>query len=350
LRRALTAASAQRAVALARGGAEYTPIAEVIDERALVNAVVGLLATGGSTNHTLHLIAIGHAAGLTLEWEDLDELSAVVPLLARIYPSGAADVNDFHRAGGIAFLVGELLRGGLVHSDVHTVAGGSGLEPYRRPAQLVDGGLAWGDVVTASSNLDVLRPFDDPFQSSGGLRLALGNLGRAIVKVSAVDPSRHRVEAPALVFDDQQSLRDAFERGGLDRDFVAVVRFQGPRANGMPELHGLMPLLGVQQDRGRRVALVTDGRLSGASGKVLAALHVCPEAAAEGPLARVRDGDTIVIDAEAGRLEALVNEEDWRRREPARPSAASDFGCGRELFSVFRRTVGAADRGGSSLG
>jgi phosphogluconate dehydratase len=350
LRRALTAASAQRAVALARGGAEYTPIAEVIDERALVNAVVGLLATGGSTNHTLHLVAVGRAAGLTLEWEDLDELSGAVPLLSRIYPSGAADVNDFHRAGGIPFLVGELLRGGLVHADVRTVAGGSGLEPYRRPAQLVDGTLAWGGVVTESSNLDVLRPIDDPFQSSGGLRLALGNLGRAIVKVSAVDPSRHRVEAPALVFDHQQSLRDAFERGGLDRDFVAVVRFQGPRANGMPELHGLMPLLGVQQDRGRRVALVTDGRLSGASGKVLAALHVCPEAAAEGPLARVRDGDTIVIDAEAGRLEALVNEEDWRRREPARPSAASDFGCGRELFDVFRRTVGAADRGGSSLG
>ncbi|HUP25179.1 MAG TPA: phosphogluconate dehydratase [Thermoanaerobaculia bacterium] len=350
LRRALTAASAQRAVALARGGAEYTPIAEVIDERALVNAVVGLLATGGSTNHTLHLVAVGHAAGLTLEWEDLDELSGAVPLLSRIYPSGAADVNDFHRAGGIAFLVGELLRGGLVHSGVRTVAGGSGLEPYRRPAQLVDGTLAWGDVVTASSDRDVLRPIDDPFQSSGGLRLALGNLGRAIVKVSAVDPARHRVEAPALVFDDQQSLRDAFERGGLDRDFVAVVRFQGPRANGMPELHGLMPLLGVQQDRGRRVALVTDGRLSGASGKVLAALHVCPEAAADGPLARVRNGDTIVIDAEAGRLEALVNEEDWRRREPARPSAASDFGCGRELFTVFRRTVGSADRGGSSLG
>jgi phosphogluconate dehydratase len=351
LRRALTATAARRAVELARAGAAGAPLGELFDERALVNAVVGLLATGGSTNHTIHLVAIGRAAGLQLDWGDFDELSAAVPLLARVYPNGAGDVNDFHRAGGMPFLIGQLLAGGLVHGDARTIAPGGGLAPYTRRPRLEDGGVAAGEPVAASADREVLRQLDDPFQPHGGLRLLTGNLGRAVAKVSAVAPERRRVEAPARVFARQEELTAAFAAGELDRDLVVVVRFQGPRANGMPELHRLMAPLGVLHDRGHRVALVTDGRLSGASGKVPAAIHVCPEAAGGGPLARLRDGDRVLVDADGGRLEAAVEPGEWA----ARPAAAFDprpwgTGGGRELFAGHRALASSAEEGAWTFG
>ncbi len=306
LRDALTRAAATRALSITALGNEYTPVGEVIDEKAIVNGIVGLNATGGSTNHTIHLVAIAHAAGIAVTWDDFSDLSAVVPLLARIYPNGLADVNHFHAAGGMGYLIGELLDAGLLHEDVRTVWG-SGLSGYRVEAKLDQGGaLRFEPAAAASHDKNVLRPAADPFQATGGLKLLEGNLGRAVIKVSAVKPERHVVEAPALVFHSQGALMDAYRAGRLDRDFVAVVRYQGPRANGMPELHKLTPLLGALQDRGHRVALVTDGRMSGASGKVPAAIHVTPEAEAGGPIAKLRDGDMIRLDATAGRLEALV--------------------------------------------
>lgn len=357
LRRALTAAGARRIAELARDKEPRMAIGEMIDERALVNAVVGLLATGGSTNHTIHLVAIARAAGIRLDWQDFDALSSVVPLLARIYPNGGADVNDFHRAGGIAYLVSQLLAGGLLHADTQTVAG-VGLERYTRPAQLDGDGVRWQAPRAESGDLEVLRPIDDPFAPSGGLRLLEGNLGRAVTKVSALAPERLRVEAPARVFDDQATFQHAFQAGELDGDAVVVVRQQGPRANGMPELHKLMAPLGVLQDRGHRVALVTDGRLSGASGKVPAAIHVTPEAQQGGPLGLLRDGDVVTLDCGAGLLEARVAEEEWAQRAAARVPAADPagdpagkaWGVGRELFAGFRATVTAADDGAMAFG
>ncbi|MEM9292917.1 MAG: phosphogluconate dehydratase [Acidobacteriota bacterium] len=352
LRNAVTAATTQRLAALTREGEEYTPLGELLDERAVINAIVGLHATGGSTNHTIHLIAIARAAGVVIDWRDLDELSQVVPLLARVYPNGLADVNHFAEAGGLPYLIGELLDAGLLHPNVRTIAPGGGLEPYRRPVELKDdGAVSWAEPRAASGNLDILRPAAQPFQAHGGLRLVQGSLGRAVIKTSALKASQHRIEAPAIVFHDQAEIQRRFAAGELDRDFVAVVRFQGPRANGMPELHKLMPPLGVLQDRGYRVALVTDGRLSGASGKVPAAIHVTPEALCDGPLGKVRDGDLIVLDAEAGRLEALVDAEEWA----ARPIATADlsaniFGLGRELFQVFRHIATGAEQGALSFG
>jgi phosphogluconate dehydratase len=351
LRRALTAAAARRAAELARQGTGGAPLGELLDERALVNAVVGLLATGGSTNHTIHLVAICRAAGLTLDWHDFDRLSSAVPLLARVYPNGAGDVNDFHRAGGMPYLIAQLIAGGLVHPDVRTIAAGGGLAPYTHRLRLADGEPADGGPVTASADRDVLRPLDDPFQPQGGLRLLVGNLGRAVTKVSAVEPARRRVEAPARVFARQEELAEAFAAGELDRDLVAVVRFQGPRANGMPELHRLMAPLGVLHDRGHRVALVTDGRLSGASGKVPAAIHVCPEAAGGGPLARLRDGDRVLVDPDSGTLEAMVEPGEWA----ARPAVAFDpepwsAGGGRELFAGFRTLATQAEEGAWTIG
>ncbi len=351
LRDALTREAAKRALAISALGNEYTPVGEVIDERAIVNGIVGLHATGGSTNHTIHLVAIARAAGIDITWDDFADLSEVVPLLSRIYPNGLADVNHFHAAGGMGYLIGELLDAGLLHDDVRTVWGTS-LSAYRVEAKLDGvGTLSFEPATAVSHDPKVLRPAADPFQASGGLKLLTGNIGRAVIKVSAVKPDRHLVEAPAIIFHSQHALADAFRAGELDRDFVAVIRYQGPRANGMPELHKLTPLLGVLQDRGHNVALVTDGRMSGASGKVPAAIHVTPEAEAGGAIARLRDGDMIRLDAAAGRLEALVPIEEWELREAA-PVDLSDneYGVGRELFGAFRRLADAAEAGAGVLG
>jgi phosphogluconate dehydratase len=347
LRAALTAAAAQRVLALTALGDAYTPMAAVVDERALVNGIVGLLASGGSTNHTIHLVAIARAAGVAIDWDDFAELSAVVPLLARVYPNGSADVNHLHAAGGVAFLIRELLGAGLLHADVTTIAG-PGLARYTLEPYLADGRVAWRDGTTQSHDEAVLRGVAAPFDASGVLRVLSGNLGRAIMKVSAVDPRRHSVEAPARVFTDQDAVVREFKNGALDRDVVIVVTHQGPRANGMPELHKLTPSLGVLQDRGFRVALVTDGRMSGASGKVPAAIQVTPEAHAGGPLARVRDGDVVRVDARAGHLDVLVNADALAGRTAADYSVEQN-GCGRELFASFRRLVGSAEHGASPL-
>jgi len=347
LRDALTAAAPKRAVEIALGTNAYAPMAEVVNEKSLVNAVVGLLATGGSTNHTLHLLAMARAAGVILTWNDFDDLSRVVPLLARVYPNGSEDVNAFHAAGGMAFVVRQLLDAGLAHDDVVTVAGG-GLRRYQQEPFLEDGRLVWREGTPVSLNRDILRPADDPFQPEGGMRLLEGGLGRAVIKTSAVKADHLVIEAPAVVFEDQDEVIAAFQRGELNKDFVAVVRFQGPKANGMPELHNLTPTLGVLLDRGFKVALVTDGRMSGASGKVPAAIHVTPEAADDGALAYVRDGDIVRLDARAGLLEIKVDPAQLRARSPARTPPAG-HGYGREMFGWMRRAAGRADAGACAL-
>ncbi|NEA21824.1 phosphogluconate dehydratase [Actinomadura bangladeshensis] len=344
LRDALTEAAGRRILKLTNLADDYTPIGELLDERAFVNGVVALLATGGSTNHTLHLVAMAAAAGIELTWDDFDELSTVTPLLTRLYPNGTADVNHFHAAGGTAFLIGELIDAGLLHADARTV-GGATLDDYRKVPEFADGKAEWRNTVGESGDTSVLRPVAEPFDTHGGLRTLRGNLGRAVIKVSAVKPEHRVIEAPARVFDSQERLQEAFAAGELDRDVVAVVRNQGPRANGMPELHRLTPPLSVLQDRGHRVALVTDGRMSGASGAVPAAIHVSPEAAAGGPLARVRDGDVVRLDAGSGVLEVLVPDEEFAAREPAVHAPEQTYGTGRELFQTFRNAVGPAERG-----
>lgn len=347
LRDALTAAAVARAAALTGKREGPLPAGEMIDARSIVNALVGLMATGGSTNHALHVPAMAAAAGLEVTLEDFDALSAVTPLLCRIYPNGSADVNHFHAAGGLGFIVRELLAAGLLHGDARGVSGPIS-EYAREPFLREDDTLEWRPAATTSGDLEVLRPATDPFQRDGGLRLVDGPLGRGVAKVSAVAEAHRRVEAPARVFDSQAALKRAFEAGELDCDFIAVLRFQGPHANGMPELHSLSPVLGALQDRGRRVALVTDGRMSGASGKVPSAIHLSPEAARGGPLARVRDGDWIRLDTDAGRLEIDVPPDAFAARTPARPDeAASREGLGRELFQVFRDTASDAEHGGS---
>lgn len=349
LRAALTDAAAARVTAIARGEAEDAQVGDVVDERSLVNACVALLASGGSTNHTLHLVAIARAAGVDLTWDDLSQLSAVVPSLCRIYPNGSADVNHFQAAGGMAFLVRTLLDAGLLHEDVQTVAG-PGLRRYtQEPRLLEDGSVTWVDGPTESLDPEVLRPATDPFAADGGLRVLDGPLGRAVIKTSAVAGEHRVVTAPAVVFEDQADLLAAFERHELDgRDLVAVVRHQGPAANGMPELHKLTPALGVLQDRGQKVAIVTDGRMSGASGKVPAAIHVTPEAALGGPLARIVDGDVVTVDADRGLLSVADPETVLARPAVQRPEGAADLaGTGRELFAMFRATVGPADAGAS---
>jgi phosphogluconate dehydratase len=342
LRDALTAAGARRAVEITAQGKDYIPVGHVVDEKSIVNAIVVLLATGGSTNHTLHLIAMAKAAGIVIDWDDFDALSSVVPLLTRIYPNGEADVNHFQAAGGPGFVIRELLDAGLLHEDVMTVLG-RGLRAHCAEPFLDGDAVVWESAPQASADDKVVRPVSAPFSADGGLRLMSGNLGRAVIKVSAVKAEHRVVEAPALVFNSQEDMMNAYKAGKLDRDFVAVVRYQGPRANGMPELHALTPALGVLQDAGRRVALVTDGRMSGASGKVPAAIHVSPEVLAGGPLGRVRDGDMIRLDAETGVLQALVDEAEWdaRGNEPADLSA-NQVGMGRELFAMFRNAVGPA--------
>jgi phosphogluconate dehydratase len=350
LRDSLTAAAGRRAVEIAGNGSEYTPVGRLVDEKAIVNAVIALLATGGSTNHTLHLVAIAKAAGIVIDWDDFDALSNVIPLLSRIYPNGNADVNHFHAAGGTGFVIRELLDAGLLHEDVLTVVGHS-LRAHCTEPLLIDAVLGWHPVTEISADKEVLRGVESPFSVDGGLRLMQGNLGRAIMKVSAVRAEHRVVKAPAIVFESQQAFNQAYQAGLLDRDFVAVLRFQGPRANGMPELHALTPALGILQDAGRRVALVTDGRMSGASGKVPSAIHVSPEILAGGPLGLVRDGDMILVDGEAGTLDALVDPAEWalRRIEPA-DLAANDVGMGRELFAMFRHTVSAAEEGATTFG
>ncbi len=351
LRDALTAAAGRRVAEITATGTQYTPMGRIVDEKAVVNAVVGLLATGGSTNHTMHLVAVAAAAGISLTWEDFGDLSAVVPLLARVYPNGQADVNHFQAAGGMSFLIGQLLDAGLLHPDVHTVAG-YGLHRYRQEPFLgPDGSLTWRPGPTRSLDHDVLRPVDDPFTPDGGLRVLTGNLGRAVIKVSAVAPAHRVVTAPARVFDDQAAVAEAFRRGELDRDVIVVVRYQGPRSNGMPELHKLTPILGILQDRGHRVALVTDGRMSGASGKVPAAIHVTPEAAVGGILSRVRDGDLVTLDSDAGALHVeTVDVIADRSPAGAPPDDGSYAGTGRELFNVFRHAAGDADTGAAVFG
>ncbi|MCM2310159.1 MAG: phosphogluconate dehydratase [Steroidobacteraceae bacterium] len=348
LRAALTRAATWRAATLADNARDGS-FAATVDERSIVNAVVTLMATGGSTNHTLHLVAMARAVGLALTWDDLAALSAVTPLLARIYPNGVADVNHFQEAGGFAFLARQLLRAGLFHGDARTVWDAP-LHGCLQVPDLDGERLVWRDPPAQSANPSVLRGVDEPFAADGGLRVLDGNLGRAVVKVSAVKPEHWWIEAPVRVFEDQAQLEAAFRAGQLDQDFVAVVRFQGPRANGMPELHKLVPLLAVLQDRGRKVALVTDGRMSGASGKVLAAIHATPEAIDGGPLARLVDGDVVRIDATRGTLEALVATESFAARPVSiRSSRESASGTGRELFGLMRREVGSAERGASFL-
>lgn len=347
LRTALTREAARQVVTLTALGDSYTPIGHVVDERSVVNGVVALLATGGSTNHTMHLPAMAAAAGIQLTWDDFDELSSVVPLLARIYPNGPADINHFHAAGGTALLIGDLLDAGLLHADVTTVAG-TGLDAYRREPVLDDGTFTYRPGPVESLDKTVLRTVADPFAPDGGLRMLHGNLGRAVIKVSAVADDHQLIEAPAAVFADQGDFHAAFARGELDRDMVAVIRYQGPSANGMPELHKLIPALSALQDRGFRVALVTDGRMSGASGKIPAAIHVTPEAAAGGVLARLRDGDPMRVDATSGRLDVLVPDDELADR-PASPIDSAWSGTGRELFAAFRHHVGAADQGASVI-
>ena len=343
LREALTVAAVERAAAITALGNDFRPAGEVLDERAYVNGIVGLMATGGSTNLVLHLPAMARTSGVLLDLQDFADLSEAVPLMAKVYPNGLADVNHFHAAGGLQFLIGQLLDAGLLHGDAKTVAG-DGLAFYRQEPVLEDGQLAWRAGPVVSLNDRIVRPATEPFAAQGGLKLLTGNLGKGVIKVSAVAPERHVIEAPARVFHSQDAVKAAFKAGEFTSDTVVVVRFQGPQANGMPELHSLTPTLSVLQDRGLKVALVTDGRMSGASGKVPAAIHVAPEAAAGGPLARLRDRDIVRLDAVAGTLTVLSPDFDNRAPVVADLSA-NEHGIGRELFAAFRRNVGSADTG-----
>ncbi|MBP5988734.1 MAG: phosphogluconate dehydratase [Piscinibacter sp.] len=348
LREALTREAVRSVLAIRKGGARFTPIGQLVDERVIVNAMVALLATGGSTNHLIHWVAVARAAGILIDWTDFGDLSRATPLLARVYPNGSADVNQFQAAGGPGFVIRELLDAGFMHADVATVAEG-GLRAYGALPVQEGAALRWNALPGKSGDASVLRSAAEPFSAEGGLKLLTGNLGRSVIKVSAVPDDRHVIEAPARVFESQESLLAAFKAGELERDLVAVVRFQGPRANGMPELHKLTPPLAVLQGKGFKVALVTDGRMSGASGKVPAAIHVSPESLAAGPLARVRDGDRIRLDAVAGTLDALVDAAEWAARAPAKISDAAAetnaHGLGRELFGGLRRNVLSAEEG-----
>ncbi len=347
LREALTRAAVGSALALARNS-RYTPIGRLVDERVIVNAMAALLATGGSTNHLIHWVAVARAAGIVIDWTDFAELSAVVPLLARVYPNGSADVNQFQAAGGPGYVLRELLGAGLMHADVATVAS-RGINAYTEQPALDEGRLQWRALPAAPGDDSVLRPATQPFSASGGLKLLQGNLGRAVIKTSAVPADRHVIEAPARIFTTQEGLLAAFKAGELERDVVAVVRFQGPQANGMPELHKLTPPLAVLQGKGFRVALVTDGRMSGASGKVPAAIHLSPEALAGGPLGKLRDGDVVRLDADAGTLQALVPAHEWEARMPVEidpgQAEANGHDLGRELFAGMRRNVKSAEEG-----
>jgi phosphogluconate dehydratase len=350
LRDELTREAARTVLAIVKSSKRFAPIGRVVDERAIVNAMVALLATGGSTNHLIHWVAVAHSAGIQINWDDFSKLSEVVPLLTHVYPNGSADVNQFQAAGGTGFVIRELLNGGFMHEDVLTVRPG-GIREFTGEPALVDGALTW-HYVAASKDDTIVRPASQSFSATGGLKLLQGNLGRSVIKVSAVPEDRHVIEAPARVFDSQEDLHTAFNAGELDRDVICVVRWQGPQANGMPELHKLTPPLSVLQGKGFKVALVTDGRMSGASGKVPAAIHVSPEAASGGPLAKVRDGDVILLNSLTGELRVLLSDADWAARPVAEmPEALREsnaFGMGRELFSGMRRQALTAEEGAMS--
>ena len=343
LRDHLTREAVRQLLAITHLGEDYMPVGHIVDEKAVVNGIIGLLATGGSTNHTIHLVAIAKAAGITIDWEDFAELSTAVPMLARVYPNGSADVNHFHAAGGLGFVINQLLDAGLLHEDVNTILG-HGMRKFAQEPFIKNGGLEWRPAQAESLDTDILRPADDPFDKEGGMRLVSGNVGRAIVKVSAVAPERHTITAPARVFDSQAAFVEAFNDGQLERDFVAVLPGQGPRANGMPELHKLTPYLGVLQNRGFKVALVTDGRMSGASGKVLAAIQVTPESICEGLIGKIRDGDEITVCAQSGTLAVSGNDVESRPTLDT-PEASKQVGVGRELFSMFRAHSTGAEQG-----
>jgi phosphogluconate dehydratase len=348
LRQELTRAATHRVTQIGWDGEDYRPFGHCVDEKAIINACIGLLATGGSTNHAIHLPAMARAAGIHIDWQDLSELSAIIPLLARVYPNGSGDVNHFHAAGGIGFTIRELAGAGLLHTDILTVSGQSLLDYAVEPVLDEAGALSFVPSPEVTRDEAMLRPVAQAFQPDGGMRLVEGNLGRGIVKTSAVDPARWIIEAPARVFDDQDAVIAAFKAGELERDVVVVVRFQGPRANGMPELHKLTPSLGVLQDRGFKVALVTDGRMSGASGKVPAAIHLWPEACDGGPLARIRDGDIVRLDAVAGTISVAVDGADWEAR-PTASQPAQPMGTGRELFALMRASSDNAEAGASAM-
>jgi len=347
LRQELTRAAVHRLAEIGWEGNDYRPVGEVVDEKAIVNAAIVLLATGGSTNHLIHLPAIARAAGITLDWEDFDRLSRAVPLLTRVYPNGSADVNGFEDAGGPSFVIRELLKGGLMHGDVLTIAAG-GMAEYAKKPDIVDDKLVWNEHGAQSGDDSIVRTLDAPFSPEGGFRILQGNLGRSCIKVSAVERERWTIEAPCRVFSDQAQVQEAFKAGELDQDVVVVVRFQGPKANGMPELHKLTPPLGVLQNRGFKVALVTDGRMSGASGKVPCAIHLSPEALGGGPIAKLRDGDVVRLCAEEGILQALVDPAEWEAREVEQAPPAAD-GTGRELFALFRGAADEAELGASAV-
>ncbi len=343
LRDALTTAATERALSITALGNDYRPVCDILDERAFVNGLVGLMATGGSTNLVIHLPAMARAAGIILDLEDFSDLSEVTPLMAKVYPNGLADVNHFHAAGGLGFMIGELLNAGLLHPDTKTVAG-DGLDLYTKDPKLTDGRITYADGTGETLNDKILRPASNPFHSHGGLTQLSGNLGRGVIKTSAVAEERHVIEAPARVFHTQDAVKEAFKAGELTSDTVIVVRFQGPKSNGMPELHGLTPTLAVLQDRGLKVALVTDGRMSGASGKVPSAIHVCPEAADHGPISLIKDGDIIRLDATKGTIDVLGV--DLATRSPAAADLSGNgTGVGRELFECFRQNVGLAADG-----
>ena len=347
LRTELTRAAVHRLSKIGWDGDDYRPLGLCVDEKAIVNACVGLLATGGSTNHALHIPAIARAAGIVIDWEDLDQLSSAVPLIARVYPNGAGDVNHFHAAGGMGYVIRELIDAGLLHRDIMTVAGND-LADYGREPMLEDDRLVWRDAPAVTADDNMLRPPSAPFSPDGGMRLVTGNLGRATFKTSAVDPARWTIEAPVRVFHDQNDALAAFKAGELDRDVIVVIRFQGPVANGMPELHKLTPPLGVLQDKGFNVALVTDGRMSGASGKVPAAIHLSPEGARGGAIAKLQDGDIIRLCANSGTLSVLVDADIWAARAPA-PTPARHIGTGRELFAMMQAGADEAEKGGSAM-
>ena len=347
LRDALTVAGAKRALAISHLGENYTPVCDILDERAYVNGIVGLHATGGSTNLLIHLVAMARAGGIILDWQDFSDLAEVTPLLARVYPNGLADVNHFHAAGGLGFMIGELLQGGLLHEDVTTIMG-KGLSGYTQEPRLMNGNVEWVPGPKETLNDKIVKPLADPFQATGGLKRLEGSLGCAVTKVSAVNPDHRVIEAPARVFQDQDSVKSAYQAGEFTSDVIVVVRFQGPKANGMPELHSLTPILANLQARGMKVALVTDGRMSGASGKVLSAIHVCPEAVDGGPIAKISDGDMLRVDATEGRLDVL--DQSVLERPPITADlSANSFGQGRALFNNFRAIVGSADQGAGCL-
>ena len=347
LREQLTAEAVTTVLAKTDLGKDYMPLSRIVDEKAIVNGIAGVLATGGSTNHTIHLVAIAAAAGIRIDWQDFSDMSDVIPQLSSVYPNGKADVNHFHAAGGLGFILSDMLDNGLLHEDVHTILG-SGLRRLCQEPHLDNGDLTWKGVQEKSLDEEILRPCSDPFSVAGGLQLVSGNLGRAMIKVSAVDVAYHVIEAPAKVFQSRQAFVAAFNNGELEQDFIAVLSCQGPRANGMPELHKLTPYLGVLQNRGYKVALITDGRMSGASGKVLAAIQICPEALCGGLIGKVRDGDMITIDATRGAL-SVVTSDDIESRDAVLLEAPQQ-GMGRELFGAFRERAGSAESGASLFG